>query len=166
MRCPECGAQDSRVVDSRDVGESIRRRRECPECGVRFTTHERLEHRALWVLKRDGRREPFQREKVLAGLRLACRKRPHTEEALERFTDRVVRRLEAHREAALPSAQVGETVMAVLREVDEVAYVRFASVYRAFESVDQFVEAVAPLQVPAAERAAHEASAAGAAEAE
>jgi transcriptional repressor NrdR len=149
MRCPECGAQDTRVVrvvDSRDVGDSIRRRRECPECAVRFTTHERLEHRALWVVKRDGQKEPFQRDKVLAGIQLACRKRPHTGEELERFADRVVRRLEAHREAAIPTALVGEAVMSVLREVDEVAYVRFASVYRAFESVGQFIEAVAPLQ--------------------
>jgi transcriptional repressor NrdR len=145
MKCPECGAADTRVVDSRDTGDTVRRRRECLECGVRFTTHERLERRALLVLKRDGRREPFAREKVLEGIRLACRKRPLSEEDLDGMTDRVVRRLEELREPVLPTTAVGEAVMQVLREVDEVAYVRFASVYGAFESVGQFVDVLAPL---------------------
>lgn len=149
MRCPECGAEDTRVVDSRDVGDAVRRRRECSPCGSRFTTHERMEHRAMWVSKRGGRREPFLRDKVLAGIRHACRKRPYGDAELEALTDRVIRRLEANREAAIPSSLVGETVMQVLREVDEVAYIRFASVYQAFESVGQFVEALAPLQADA-----------------
>ncbi|HMV68155.1 MAG TPA: transcriptional regulator NrdR [Myxococcota bacterium] len=146
MRCPECGAQDTRVVDSRDTGDAVRRRRECAECAVRFTTHERIEHRQLWVVKRDGRKEPFLRDKILAGITHACRKRPFDAEAREGLVDRVVRRLEEHREPAIPSSLVGETVMQVLREVDEVAYVRFASVYRAFDGVEQFIEAIAPLQ--------------------
>jgi transcriptional repressor NrdR len=142
MRCPECGDGDTRVVDSRDSGDSIRRRRECLACGARFTTFERMEVRPLWVLKRDGTKEPFRREKVLSGIAHACRKRPFDESSLEGLVDRVVRRLEARREPALGTDTVGEAVMEVLREVDEVAFVRFASVYQAFESVDQFVGAI------------------------
>lgn len=146
MRCAECGAADTRVVDSRDTGDTVRRRRECQECSARFTTHERVERRALVVAKRDGRREPFQREKVLEGIRLACRKRPLSEEELDAMADRVLRRLEDCRDATIPTTLVGETVMQVLREVDEVAYVRFASVYGAFESVGQFVDVLAPFR--------------------
>jgi transcriptional repressor NrdR len=146
MRCPECSAQDTRVIESRDTGDAVRRRRECLECNARFTTHERFERRQLWVLKRDGRKEPFSREKVLAGLSHACRKRPFSAEQLDQLADRVVSRLEEQKEPVLPASVVGEAVMQVLREVDEVAYVRFASVYQAFESVDQFVSAVAPLR--------------------
>lgn len=146
MRCPECGAQDTRVIDSRDAVDAVRRRRECQDCGARFTTHERVERRQLWVVKRDGRKEPFLRDKVLAGISHACRKRPFNEEYLDQLADRVVRRLEEQRESSVPSSRVGEEVMTVLREVDEVAYVRFASVYGAFESVNQFVDAIVPLQ--------------------
>lgn len=133
-------------MDSRDTGDAVRRRRECQDCTHRFSTYERVEARQLWVTKRNGRKEPFLRDKVLSGITLACRKRPFTAEQLDQLAGRVVRRLEEGREPVIASSTVGETVMNVLREVDEVAYVRFASVYRAFESVDQFVEAVAPLR--------------------
>ncbi len=146
MRCPECGTQDLRVIDSRDTVDAIRRRRECNLCSTRFTTHERVENRQLFVAKRDGRREPFSRDKIFVGISHACRKRPFSPEDLELLVAKVIRRLEERREAAVPVSVVGETVMGVLREVDEVAYVRFASVYQAFDSVEQFIEAIAPLQ--------------------
>ena len=146
MRCPECGHSDSRVVDSRTSGDAVRRRRECLECGARFTTHERAERPMLWIVKQDGRREPFSRDKVLRGLTLACRKRPVDPDALDEAARQVERRLEAAREGEIPSAAVGDVVLEVLREVDEVAYVRFASVYRAFESVEQFIDLVKPLR--------------------
>lgn len=145
MRCPECGAAETKVIDSRVSGDAVRRRRVCEACSARFTTHERIEQRQLWVLKSSGQKEPFQREKVLHGIHLACRKRPCAGE-VESLVNRVIARLEDRREAAIPSQAVGEAVMQVLREVDEVAYVRFASVYQAFESVDQFIEAVLPLR--------------------
>jgi transcriptional repressor NrdR len=147
MRCPRCQFDDSRVIDSRVSGDSIRRRREClaEGCGERFTTHERMEARVPWIVKKDGRREPFDRDKVLRGVALACRKRPLDAAAM----DDVVRRVEAQlemREGAIPAALVGQAVMDVLRDVDEVAYVRFASVYREFESVEQFIDTVRPLR--------------------
>lgn len=146
MRCPVCTTEDTRVVDSRTSADAIRRRRECLQCGSRFTTFERVEARQLWVQKRGGEREPFLRDKVAAGIQLATRKRPFTSAQRDELVDRVVKRLEDLREATVPSSAVGEAVMEVLREVDDVAYVRFASVYRAFESVDQFIEAIAPLR--------------------
>ena len=148
MRCPRCHHPDSKVIDSRAHGDLIRRRREClaESCAERFTTFERMEVRLPWVVKKDGRREPFAREKVLHGLALACRKRPVDAAAMEDAVRRVELELDNLREAEVPSAVVGERVMEVLREVDEVAYVRFASVYRAFESVEQFVETIRPLR--------------------
>lgn len=146
MRCPACGANDTRVVDSRDTGEHVRRRRECQVCSDRFTTHERIERRRLWVMKSSGRKEPFDRDKVLAGIVHACRKRPYPLAELEHLADRVQHDLEDRRQQTVSSSVVGETVMSVLRAFDDVAYIRFASVYQAFESVDQFIEAVAPLQ--------------------
>ncbi len=146
MRCPECDADDSRVVDSRTAGDGIRRRRECSACGTRFTTQERIEQRLPWVLKKSGGREPFSRDKVLHGIALACRKRPVSPEEMERAVRQVEARLVGTREPELPSDQVGEAVMAVLRELDHVAYVRFASVYRQFDSIEQFAELIAPLQ--------------------
>ena len=146
MRCPECGHDDSKVVDSRSGPSHIRRRRECLNCSARFTTHERLETPALWVLKKNGQKEPFNANKVLAGLSLACRKRPIDADVIEEAVQRVHTRLTQLRQPTVPSSAVGEAVMDVLKEVDDVAYVRFASVYRAFESVDQFVEAIRPLR--------------------
>lgn len=146
MRCPDCGSDQTRVVDSRAGSDAIRRRRECEACGARFTTFERVERRQLWVAKRDGTREPFERGKVASGIALACRKRPIDADRIDEMVDHVVRRLEDRREPTVPSSAVGEAVMEVLREVDEVAYVRFASVYRAFDGVEDFIEAIAPLR--------------------
>jgi len=146
MQCPTCDSLDLRVVDSRNAGDAIRRRRECQGCGGRFTTHERLEQRTIWVQKKDGRKELFSREKVLRGVALACRKRPIDGAALDDVVRRVEACLEAGKEATLPAADVGEAVMSVLRVVDDVAYVRFASVYREFESVEQFVDEIRPLR--------------------
>ncbi len=146
MICPKCHHEDSKVIDSRTSGDTIRRRRECLKCGERFTTHERLEVRIPWIVKKDGRREPFAREKVLHGIALACRKRPIDAVAMEDAVRSVEQQLENIREAEVPSTVIGELVMKVLRDVDEVAYVRFASVYRAFESAEQFVETIRPLR--------------------
>lgn len=146
MRCPGCQHSESRVIDSRGAADSIRRRRECVECGERFTTHERVDRQPPWILKKDGRREPFRRQKVLHGIGLACRKRP-IDEATQLDAVRAVEdRLIGLRVEDVPSAAVGQVVMEVLREVDDVAYLRFASVYREFESVEQFVETIRPLQ--------------------
>ena len=142
MKCPECGDPESRVVDSRPNADAIRRRRECPTCAARWTTHERVEKRLPWIVKKDGRREPFAREKVLHGLALACRKRPFDAGQLEDMVRKVEIALEQSREPEVPSALVGAAVMQVLADTDEVAYVRFASVYREFESVDQFVDTI------------------------
>lgn len=146
MRCPECGHEDSKVVDSRSGPSHIRRRRECLACTSRFTTHERMETPALWIMKKSGQKEPFNSNKLLSGLALACRKRPIDAEVMEDAVQRVHLRLLSLRQPTVPSSTVGEVLMEVLREVDDVAYVRFASVYRAFESVDQFVDAIRPLR--------------------
>ena len=145
MRCPECNA-DSRVIDSRTGEHSTRRRRQCTECGVRFTTQERIERRIPTVVKKNGRREPFSREKVLHGIVLACRKRPIDPLAMEALVGQVEDALDALKMQEVPASQVGEIVMDVLRQVDEVAYVRFASVYRAFDGVGQFIETIQPLR--------------------
>ena len=146
MICPTCQGGDLRVVDSRTAGSAIRRRRECQTCGSRFTTHERVERRLPWVVKKNGAKELFSAEKVLHGLRLACRKRPIGAEGLEELVRLIEDRLDALRVSEVTSSEVGEAVMGVLRDVDEVAYVRFASVYKAFENVDQFVETIRPLR--------------------
>lgn len=146
MRCPECESDDLKVVDSRTAGDGIRRRRECGICGARFTTHERVEQRLPWVVKKNGGRQPFSRDKVLHGIALACRKRPVSPEDLERAVRQVEARLVALREPEIPTDRVGEAVMEVLSEVDQVAYVRFASVYKQFDSVAQFAEFITPMQ--------------------
>ncbi len=146
MRCPVCQDSDSRVVDSRTVPDAIRRRRSCQACGHRFSTLERVEVRLPWVIKQDGRREPFSREKVSYGISLACRKRPIGAERIEEAVREVERRLVGLHTPEVASSQVGHVVMDVLREVDAVAYVRFASVYEAFESVQQFADAILPLR--------------------
>ncbi len=146
MNCPQCQHDDSKVIDSRTSGDVIRRRRECLRCEERFTTHERIEMRVPWVLKRSGKREPFTREKLLRGVALACRKRPVDSDAMEALAIRVEQALSNLREEEVPSTTVGELVIGELKRVDEVAYVRFASVYRAFESVEQFIDAIRPLR--------------------
>ena len=140
MRCPDCQNDDTRVVDSRTAGDGIRRRRQCGACGIRFSTQERVEARLPWVGKKIGSREPFSRDKVLHGIALACRKRPLTADDLDAAVRRVEAALVALRVSEVSTAQVGEAVMGVLRDLDSVAYVRFASVYRQFRDVNQFMK--------------------------
>ena len=140
MRCPFCGHDDTQVKDSRPAedGAAIRRRRSCTNCGQRFTTVERVQLRDLTVVKTDGRRVPFDREKLARSITIALRKRPVEDERIERVVSSIVRQLEASGETDIPSAQIGELVMDTLKEVDEVAYVRFASVYRDFREARDF----------------------------
>ena len=133
MLCPACRSDDNRVVDSRDDDIAVRRRRECQACRHRFTTYERIESGRLFVVKKDGRREPFSREKVLGGLRKACEKRPVSDAAMQEIADAIERDLNARGENEVPSSAVGELIMESLRKLDKVAYIRFASVYREFD---------------------------------
>jgi transcriptional repressor NrdR len=146
MRCPHCRTDDSRVVDSRTVEDGIRRRRECLDCGSRFTTYERVERTPLLIVKRDGRREPFSREKLLAGLRRACEKRPLAAGAVEALAAEVERAIHARAAVELPSTAIGEAVMERLKELDQIAYVRFASVYRCFTDLDGIREILEELE--------------------
>jgi transcriptional repressor NrdR len=140
MRCPFCGSEDTQVKDSRpaDDGAAIRRRRSCPSRGARFTTFERVTLRELTVLKSDQRRVPFDREKLARSIRVALRKRPVDEDRVERIVNGIQRRLEAEGESEITSRSIGEMVMDTLRELDPVAYVRFASVYRNFREAKDF----------------------------
>lgn len=140
MRCPHCGEVDDRVVDSRSVqnGSAIRRRRECLACGERFTTYEYVEAFSLIIIKRDGRREPYDRSKLQEGLLTACKKRPVPMEQIEELVRTVEGRLQNLGKREVPSRMVGEIVMEELRKVDQVAYVRFASVYRDFKTAEEF----------------------------
>lgn len=140
MRCPFCGQVDTAVKDSRPTedGAAIRRRRACTACGQRFTTIERVQLRELVVIKSNGRRVPFEREKLARSIRIALRKRPVDEERIERILNGIVRKLEASGESDITSKQIGELVMETLKEVDVVAYVRFASVYRDFREAKDF----------------------------
>ena len=140
MRCGKCQSPDSKVIESRDVagGEATRRRRECLKCGWRFTTYERVEHPSLVIVKRDGTRQLFSREKLLAGLQRACDKTPVTNMQLEAFTADIERELYGRGEAEVSSRDIGELVMAGLPQLNEVAYVRFASVYRSFRDIASF----------------------------
>ncbi|HZS93573.1 MAG TPA: transcriptional regulator NrdR [Chloroflexota bacterium] len=137
MRCPFCGYGDSRVVDSREVdsGESIRRRRECPSCGQRFSTYERVAL-SLQVVKRDGRREEFDREKLVANMWKACEKRDLPVEAIESIARTIEHRIHRLGAAEVPSTVIGEYAMEALRDLDHIAYIRFASVYKAFADID------------------------------
>ena len=137
MRCPFCAAVEDKVVDTRpsDNEQVIRRRRECIGCGRRFTTYERVDEILPMVIKKDGRREPFDRAKILSGLKKACSKRPVPIEVLEKAADRIERELEVASEKEIPSSRVGDAVMAALRDIDDVAYVRFASVYWPFRDL-------------------------------
>ena len=140
MRCPYCGRDDTQVKDSRpaEEGAAIRRRRSCPGCQSRFTTFERVQLRELTVLKSDGRRAPFDREKLARSIRIALRKRPVDEDRVERIVNGIQRKLETDADAEVTSRQIGEIVMESLRAVDQVAYVRFASVYRNFGEAKDF----------------------------
>ncbi|HEY1662867.1 MAG TPA: transcriptional regulator NrdR [Verrucomicrobiae bacterium] len=148
MRCPKCGCQEDKVIDSRASreGVTIRRRRECTKCGHRFTTYEEVEHEGLMVQKRDGRREEFSREKLLSGIKKACQKRPVALKAMDELVDHVVAVVTEKFESEVPGDFIGKMVMDGLRELDDVAYVRFASVYRRFEEATDFVQEVKKLE--------------------
>jgi transcriptional repressor NrdR len=141
MKCPFCSFHDTKVVDSRPDkgGSTIRRRRECESCGKRFTTHERVENILPLVLKKDGRRESFDRLKVIGGIQKACEKRPVSVEQIEQMVDRLETRLQESSEREVPSTRIGEWVMNELHQMDQVAYVRFASVYRSFKDINEFM---------------------------
>jgi transcriptional repressor NrdR len=145
MRCPFCQHADSRVIDSRDVddGKATRRRRACPECGRRFTT---VEEAVLAVVKRSGVTEPFLRDKVVGGVRRACQGRPVSEDALQKLAHRVEDTIRASGAAEVPSNEVGLAILGPLGELDEVAYLRFASVYRSFSSIEDFEKEIADLR--------------------
>ena len=147
MRCPFCGHGDTQVKDSRPTEENatIRRRRYCPECGSRFTTFERVQLRELSVIKKDGEKVLFDREKLMRSLRIALRKRPVADDRIERIVNSIQRRLETLGESEIPTKVVGEMVMDYLADLDQVAYVRFASVYRNFREAKDFEDFVGKL---------------------
>ena len=142
MNCPFCGHQEDKVIDSREAtdGDAIRRRRECLKCKRRYTTYERLEETPLLVVKRDGRREPFDRKKIIGGVLKACEKRPIPLERIEALVGELEREIAQEFDREVPAEEVGERVMRRLHELDEVAYVRFASVYRSFKDINQFMK--------------------------
>ena len=148
MRCPKCGCLDDKVIDSRASreGATIRRRRECIACGNRFTTYEEVERLGLVVLKRDGRREEFSKDKLLSGIKKACQKRPISQKTIEDLVDKIVNDVTDKYEREVPAETVGKLVMEGLRDVDQVAYVRFASVYRRFQEATDFVQEVKKLE--------------------
>lgn len=147
MRCPYCSVNRDRVVDSREArdGDTIRRRRECLDCGRRFTSYEQIEDIAYMVVKRDGRHERFSRQKLLAGLTRACEKRPVSPKRLEELADDLEARLQEREDRSIGSQEIGNLLMDRLRELDQVAYVRFASVYRRFEDIEAFTEMLGQL---------------------
>ncbi|MCU0662132.1 MAG: transcriptional regulator NrdR [Myxococcota bacterium] len=147
MKCPVCSASDTRVIDSRSAKDDseIRRRRLCDACTHRFTTYERAERLMPLVVKKDGRREEWQRDKVLQGVTKACEKRPISIEAIERMVDKVAEELSGGGEVEISSQVIGKRLMDKLHELDEVAYVRFASVYRSFKDIDEFMTELADL---------------------
>ena len=147
MRCPFCKQDNDRVIDSRasNEGYAIRRRRECLECHRRYTTYERIEESPLRIVKKDGRRAPFDRAKILAGLRKACEKRPVSDEKLDEVASRIERACAEKFDREVPSSFIGDLVMQELRNLDQVAYVRFASVYREFKDVTQFLQELRPM---------------------
>jgi len=145
MICPTCRKSETRVVDSRDDESVVRRRRECLTCKHRFTTYERIEAPRLFVVKKDGRREQYNRDKVLSGLRRACEKRPVAEAQMDEMVATIERELFARGENEVPATLVGEKLMEALKRVDPVAYIRFASVYRSFRDVESFQAELAEL---------------------
>ena len=152
MKCPYCGADSTRVIDSRpaDENSSIRRRRQCETCGRRFTTYEKLETMPLMVIKKDDSREPYDRAKMEAGIICSCHKRPVSTEQIKRVIDEIENELFNSEEKEIPTSVIGEKVMRKLKDLDEVAYVRFASVYREFKDVDTFVEEIGKLRTETA----------------
>ncbi|HAN91221.1 MAG: transcriptional regulator NrdR [Bacteroidota bacterium] len=154
MKCPFCDDVEDKVVDSRMAkeGEVIRRRRECLSCKRRYTTYERVEETMPAVVKKDGRREPFDRSKIVSGLKKACEKRPISTATIETVTDRIEKRIQDLGETEIVSTAVGEEVMRELSQLDQVAYVRFASVYREFKDIDQFMDEIKALAQQRRER--------------
>jgi transcriptional repressor NrdR len=150
MRCPYCTCEEDKVVDSRSSREarSIRRRRECLSCGQRFTTYEYVEAVPLTIVKSDGRREPFDRQKIMSGLVVACKKRPVSAEVLANIVDSIENQLQGKGEPEVPAKLVGELTMKLLYPIDEVAYIRFASVYRKFKDVKEFLSEINAFQQP------------------
>ena len=142
MNCPYCGYLDSKVIDSREVNDGIRRRRQCLSCNSRFTTYERLQPTSLFVVKKDNRREAFDRNKLLTGLRKACEKRPLPAGTVEKLADDIEAELYAIGKAEIPGAVIGDMVMERLRGLDHIAYIRFASVYREFADITALKQAV------------------------
>jgi len=142
MKCPFCGYKEDKVVDSRETSEqsAVRRRRECLKCGKRFTTYEYVEEVSMMVIKKDGRREPFDRKKILSGVIRACEKRPISLEKMEEIVTQVERAIQKKSDREVLASRIGELVMERLKSLDDVAYVRFASVYRQFKDVGQFME--------------------------
>jgi transcriptional repressor NrdR len=148
MRCSKCGCEEDKVIDSRTSREglTIRRRRECLACGHRFTTYEEIEHEGLMIVKRDGRTEEFSRDKLLAGIRKACQKRPISAKAIEELADRIMADIAQKYDHEAPSMAIGERVMEGLKQMDPIAYVRYASVYRRFQEATEFVREVRKLE--------------------
>jgi len=144
MRCPTCGHLEDRVIDSRSTkeGRAIRRRRECIGCGNRYTTYEYVENASVVVVKKDGKREPWSREKIIAGISRACEKRPVSLSQIEEIVDRIETEIQRQAPGEVDSKRIGELVMAELQQLDEVAYVRFASVYRHFKDVNEFLDEI------------------------
>ncbi len=142
MKCPYCGKEEDKVIDSRSVqeGKAVRRRRQCLSCSKRFTTYEYVENVSLLIVKNDGRREPFDRQKLRTGIELACKKRPVGSKRIDAMVDEIEEKLLSMSKGEIESSIMGEIVMEKLREIDEVAYVRFASVYRKFQDKEQFLD--------------------------
>lgn len=142
MKCPRCSHLESRVVDSRyrEAGAEIRRRRECEKCGSRFTTYERIEETTPLVIKKDGNRQPFDRNKILSGIKKACEKRPVSLDQMEGIVKKIEQHIQDQALSEISSSVIGEIVINELREIDEVAYVRFASVYREFKDITEFMD--------------------------
>lgn len=148
MRCPKCGSTEDKVLDSRETksGAVIRRRRQCLGCQHRFTTYEQVQREAWWVIKRDGRREKFDRNKMRTGFEKACEKRPVSREQIELEVEEIMDEIEKEFDREIPSTILGEKVMKRLRRMDEVAYVRFASVYRQFRDIKEFADEIQSLE--------------------
>ncbi len=144
MRCPKCNCQEDKVIDSRSINEGagVRRRRECVECDFRYNTLEEVINEDVKVIKKNGIREDFSREKIREGVNKACWKRPISSEDIDKLTDRIVKDIEKNFDKEVTCLKIGEHIMDALKELDEVAYIRFASVYRQFKDIDQFVEAI------------------------
>ncbi|MBN1376658.1 MAG: transcriptional repressor NrdR [Dehalococcoidia bacterium] len=142
MKCPSCGEPESKVIDSRSLGDEIRRRRECIKCKSRFTTYERLQNRSLYVIKKDGRREEFDREKLFSGIRKACEKRPMPTGTIEKMVENIESDLYSLGKIEISSSHIGKAVVSKLAEIDHIAYIRFASVYYEFSDITTLKQAV------------------------